>query len=68
VGDTWSDLGATVTDNVDQNLTATAVITDATGATVSSIDTSVAAVFTVTYSATDAANNTGTAVRTVTIQ
>lgn len=55
VGDTYTDLGATADD-------ASEVVVDD-----SLVDTSVAGVYTVTYTATDAAGNVGTATRTVTV-
>jgi len=55
----YVDAGATVTDNVDTGLTVIAnPVLDATSA---------AGTYTVTYTATDAAGNVGTATRTVTI-
>ena len=58
VGGTYHELGATVTDNVDTNLTA--VITG-------SIDTTKVGEYTLTYTATDSAGNVGTATRTVNV-
>lgn len=58
-GAIYTDAGATATDNVD-----TTVIVITTGA---DFDTSVLGVYTVTYTATDAAGNTATATRTVTV-
>ncbi|HQU08245.1 MAG TPA: DUF5011 domain-containing protein, partial [Candidatus Paceibacterota bacterium] len=60
VGDTFTDPGATAKDAVDGNLTAKIVETG-------KVDTSTAATYTLTYSATDAAGNTGTATRTVVV-
>ncbi len=60
VGDTFTDPGATATDNVDGNLTAKIVETG-------KVDTMTAGSYTLTYSATDAAGNTGTASRLVTV-
>lgn len=57
VGETYNDLGATVTDNVNTNLGI-----ETTGA---QIDTAVAGEYTVEYSATDQAGNTARALRTV---
>ena len=59
VGNTYTDAGATSTDNVDGVID---VIT--TGLP---IDTSVVATFTVTYTATDSSNNVTTATRTVNV-
>jgi hypothetical protein len=58
VGDTYSEAGATVTDNVDANLTAGIEGT---------VDTSVADTYTLTYSVSDAAGNAATATRTVVV-
>ena len=57
-GGTYTDAGATVSDNVDTGLTATASGT---------VDVNLAGDYTITYSATDAAGNTGTATTTVTV-
>ncbi len=57
-GGTYTDGGATVTDNVDTNLTATASGT---------VDTNTAGKYTITYTATDAAGNEGTATTVVTV-
>ena len=56
VGDTYTEQGATVTDNVDTDLTATPS---------GNVDTATEGTYTVTYTATDAAGNQGTATRTV---
>jgi hypothetical protein len=56
VGGTFTDPGATATDNVDSNVTVTASGT---------VDTSAEGNYTVTYSASDDANNTATITRTV---
>ena len=58
VGDVYTEEGATVTDNVDTNLTA---------AIEGTVDTSVADTYTVTYSVSDAAGNAATATRTVVV-
>ena len=58
VGSTFSDPGATALDAVDG-----AVTVSATG----SVNTAVPGAYTITYSATDAANNTATATRTVNV-
>jgi hypothetical protein len=71
IGDTWTDLGATAVDAVDGIIDPVLImseIKDAAGVVVTAIDTTVVGVFTVTYSATDAAGNVGTAVRIVTVQ
>ena len=60
VGATFTDPGATATDNVDGNLTAKIKETG-------SVDTTTAGIYTLTYSATDAAGNTGSASRVVTV-
>ena len=57
-GGTYTAAVATVTDNIDTGLTAT---------TSGSVDTHTAGTYTVTYSATDAAGNTGTATTVVTV-
>lgn len=59
-GDTWSEPGYTATDNVDGNITNSVVVTG-------SVNTSVPGVYTLTYTATDAAGNTGSVTRTVTV-
>jgi hypothetical protein len=67
VGDTYNDLGASATDNVDQNLSIKASIDGGAQVDLSAItiDTSIAGDHTITYSATDAAGNTGTNIRIV---
>ena len=67
VGDTYTDAGATVTDDVDTGLTYTASV-DGGASTMPDqivIDTAAEGTHTIVYSATDAAGNTGTATRTV---
>ncbi len=59
VGGSYTDEGATATDNVDGTLTPIKS---------GSINTAVAGTYTITWTATDAAGNTGTAVRTVIVQ
>ncbi|MBX4210409.1 DUF5011 domain-containing protein [Candidatus Parcubacteria bacterium] len=59
VGDNYADLGASVTDNVDHNL---GIHTEG-----ADIDTSKAGTYTVIYTATDQAGNTGEARRTVNV-
>jgi len=59
VGDVYTDAGATVTDNVDTNLVVSSLGT---------VDTSVANIYTITYSAVDSSGNQATPVtRTVTV-
>ena len=67
VGDSYADLGASVTDNVDQNLGLKYFLN---GALVSNIviDTSTAATDTVDYVAADTAGNTATSTRTVIVE
>ena len=75
VGDTYGDLGALVSDNVDQNLGIHAEACSQEPVACSQfespelivLDTSAPNVFTITYSATDQAGNTGTAERTVNV-
>lgn len=67
VGDTWTDPGATATDNVDASVAVTSSITLG-GQAVQSVDTSTAGTYTITYSASDAAGNAATPVtRTVVV-
>ena len=70
VGNTYADLGATVTDNVDQNLGYHIAVdgVDSADPTNPVIDTSVAGTHTITYTATDQAGNAGTATRTVNVE
>jgi hypothetical protein len=71
VGTLYIDSGATVADNVDQNLTYTIAVDGGVpaaselGATVTILDTSTPGTHTLTYASTDAAGNMGTASRTV---
>ncbi|MFD1062503.1 immunoglobulin-like domain-containing protein [Winogradskyella litorisediminis] len=60
VGEAYNELGATATDNVDGNLTSS-IVTSGT------VNTNVAGTYTVTYTATDAAGNSGSATRTVNV-
>ncbi|MEK7604751.1 MAG: immunoglobulin-like domain-containing protein, partial [Patescibacteria group bacterium] len=60
VGDTFTDPGATATDDVDGDLTSAVVVTG-------TVDPSVAGTYTLTYTATDAAGNTGSVSRLVTV-
>jgi len=57
-GDTFTDPGATATDNTDGSITVSA-----TG----SVDTSTVGTYTITYTATDSAGNSATEIRTVNI-
>ena len=64
VGGTYTDAGATATDNVDDNLALTALI-----AAAGTVDTNTAGTYTITYNVSDAANNAAAPVtRTVVIQ
>ena len=58
VGDTYTEQGATATDNVDGNLTSSIVISG-------SVNTATAGTYTVTYSVSDAANNSASTTRTI---
>lgn len=58
-GNPYIELGATATDNIDGTLTSSIVINS------SSVDTSSIGTYQVTYAVTDAAGNTGTAIREV---
>jgi hypothetical protein len=60
VGDTFTDPGATATDDVDGDLTNHINVSG-------TVDTATAGDYTLTYSATDAAGNTGNVTRTVTV-
>ncbi|MFZ2983807.1 MAG: immunoglobulin-like domain-containing protein, partial [Minisyncoccia bacterium] len=60
VGDTFTDSGATATDDTDGDLTTSIAVTGA-------VDTAVEGLYTLTYSATDAALNTGASSRVVTV-
>lgn len=64
VGDTYSDLGATVTDNVDTNLGVHAFV-GSTPLEQATIDTSTTTTYHIDYVATDSAGNTATSTRTV---
>ncbi len=78
-GSAYSDMGATITDNVSQNLGYKLILKKGDAILSGSeespeiypnelvLDTSVAAEYTITYIATDGAGNTGTATRTVTV-
>ena len=58
-GRTYTDLGATCRDNIDGTLRVT---------TTGTVDTSTPGTYTITYTCTDAANNTATATRTVNVR
>ena len=58
VGDSYTELGATATDDVDGDLTSS-IVTSGT------VDTATAGTYTVTYTVTDAAGNSASATRTV---
>ena len=60
MGSPYIEVGATASDNVDGDLTSDIVITG-------TVNTSVVGTYTITYSVTDAAGNTGTATRTVNV-
>lgn len=64
VGTSYADLGATVTDNVNDNLGIRYKVNGIEVANIT-IDTSADGTHTITYSATDQTGNTGTAERTV---
>ncbi|MBY0472750.1 DUF5011 domain-containing protein [Patescibacteria group bacterium] len=70
IGSTYSDMGATVTDNVDQNLGFQVSVDGGPRMDISALtlDTSTSTTYTILFSATDAAGNTGTATRTVIVQ
>jgi hypothetical protein len=70
VGDTYTDLGATVTDNVDQNLGFTVSLDGGATTTIDQLvlDTATSTTHTILFSATDNAGNVGTATRTVHVQ
>jgi hypothetical protein len=67
VGDSYSDLGASVTDDVDQNLGIT-MLFDGVEVQNISLDTSTPGTHVVTYTATDSDGTTTTVERTITIQ
>ena len=69
VGDTYNDLGAIITDNVDKNL-GYSVSVDGTATSTEdtvNINTSVPGTHSIVYTATDQAGNVATATRTVTV-
>ena len=59
VGGTYNEVGATATDILDDNVPKPT--------TTDTVDTGTVGIYTITYRATDAAGNTGTATRTVTV-
>jgi hypothetical protein len=67
VGSSYADLGAAVTDNVDQNLGLKYFLNGALVSTIT-IDTSTIATDTIDYVATDGAGNTATSSRTVIVE
>ncbi|TAJ13232.1 DUF5011 domain-containing protein, partial [Patescibacteria group bacterium] len=67
VGDTYADLGATVTDNVDKNLGIKMFVNDVETSVVN-IDTSIVGSHTVRYVATDQVGNTASRIRTVIVE
>ncbi|MBI4145089.1 DUF5011 domain-containing protein [Candidatus Woesearchaeota archaeon] len=60
-GTTYVDAGATATDDIDGDLTASIIVT-------STVDDSTPGTYTVTYAVSDAAGNTAVAVRTVIVE
>ncbi|HYF13249.1 MAG TPA: immunoglobulin-like domain-containing protein, partial [Candidatus Paceibacterota bacterium] len=70
VGSTYTDLGAVVADNVDNNLGYTVSLNGGAEITIDQlvIDTSVAGTHTIEFKATDQAGNTGTATRQVIVK
>ncbi|WP_053002612.1 immunoglobulin-like domain-containing protein [Kordia jejudonensis] len=60
VGDTYTELGATATDNIDGNLT-NGIVTTGT------VDTSVAGSYTVNYTVSDSSGNTSQVTRTINV-
>ncbi|TSD04845.1 MAG: hypothetical protein Greene07147_899 [Parcubacteria group bacterium Greene0714_7] len=67
VGDSYADLGASVTDNVDQNLGIITLL-DGTETVTVNLDTSAPGTHTITYRATDGAGNTASRTRTVIVE
>jgi hypothetical protein len=66
VGDAYADLGASVTDDKDQNLGIHIFVGDTEVPTVS-LDTSTTTMYSIIYRATDSDDNTGEAIRTVNV-
>ena len=69
VGAAYTDLGATVSDNVDTNLSYTMALDGGAAVTPAAftLDTSLAGTHSIVYSATDKAGNVGTVTRTVVV-
>ncbi|MES2006643.1 MAG: immunoglobulin-like domain-containing protein, partial [Patescibacteria group bacterium] len=69
VGDSYTDLGATVSDNVDENLGFKVSLNGGAEIDLSqlSLDTSTSTSYSIVFSSTDQAGNTGTATRTVNV-
>jgi len=70
VGVSYSDLGATISDNIDSNLGFKVSLDGGELMDISalSIDTATSTTYTILFSATDSAGNTGTATRTVIVE
>ena len=60
LGETYTEQGATASDNVDGNLTGSIVITG-------SVNTNIAGTYGLTYSVSDAAGNSASTTRTITV-
>lgn len=67
LGSSYSDAGATATDNIDGTIAVTTTFASPSGASEPAVDTSVAGVHIVTYTATDSSGNTATATRPVNV-
>ena len=61
LGDTWTDPGATATDNTDGTITSSIVVSG-------TVNTSQVGIYTLTYSVSDAAGNSAQQTRTVTVR
>jgi plastocyanin len=61
VGDTWTDPGATATDNIDGDLTSSITVSG-------TVDTSTVGTYTLVYNVADAASNTASTTRVVVVQ
>ncbi len=68
-GGTYTDAGATATDNIDGNITnrVSMRITDSSGTVIAAVNTRTTGVYTITYRAIDAAGNQAEITRTVTV-
>jgi hypothetical protein len=66
IGDTYADLGATVTDNVNENLGISAYL-NGVKVTQITLNTASSTTYTISYTATDQAGNSATSTRTVII-